>query len=268
MFVVVGMDSTWESEGFDRKNIDLPTGQDDLIRAVAAVNPNTVVVVNAGAPVAMPWRDDVAGIVQLWYLGQEAGNGLADVLTGAVDASGRLPTTFAHRLEDIPAMLNYPGENGEVLYGEGLFIGYRAFDKTKTEPLYPFGFGLSYTTFEYSDLQVTPRALSGGNLTVKVAVRNSGQRAGAEVVQLYLRDRVASITPSVRRLKRFAKLWLAPGESRELTFTLTRDDLSFIGADNQPTVEAGDFDVMVGPLSSSFTLAPSTTSTTTKPKEQ
>ena len=105
-------------------------------------------VVNAGAPVAMPWRDEVAGIVQLWYLGQEAGNALADVLTGAVDASGRLPTTFAHRLEDIPAMLNYPGENNEVLYGEGLFIGYRAFDKTKIEPLYPFGFGLSYTTFD------------------------------------------------------------------------------------------------------------------------
>src|SRR5207253_1307463 len=119
--VVVGMNDTWESEGHDRKDIALPGEQEELIRAVAAANPNTVVVLNTGAPVAMPWRDEVAGIVQLWYLGQEAGNALADVLTGAVDASGRLPTTFAHRLDDIPAMLNYPGENNEVLYGEGLF---------------------------------------------------------------------------------------------------------------------------------------------------
>ena len=195
----------WESEGHDRANIDLPPGQDELIRAVAAVNPNTVVVVNAGAPVAMPWRDEVAGIVQLWYLGQEAGNALADVLTGAVDASGRLPTTFAHRLEDIPAMLNYPGENGEVLYGEGLFVGYRAFDKTKTEPLFPFGFGLSYTTFTFGEPTASATTVGpGSGLTVSVPVTNTGARAGDCVVQLYVRDVESSLVRPEKELKGFA----------------------------------------------------------------
>ncbi|HVT77728.1 MAG TPA: glycoside hydrolase family 3 C-terminal domain-containing protein [Acidimicrobiales bacterium] len=246
--VVVGMDSTWESEGFDRKSIDLPPGQDELIRAVATVNPNTVVVVNAGAPVAMPWRDEVAAIVQLWYLGQEAGNALADVLTGAVDATGRLPTTFAHRLEDIPAMLNYPGENGEVLYGEGLFVGYRAFDRTKVEPLFPFGFGLSYTTFAFGE--PTASALTTGpgkGLTVTVPVTNTGDRAGECVVQLYVRDVEASLVRPEKELKGFGRIALDAGATGSVDIAL--DDRAFQfwdPAEHAWRAEAGEFDLLVG----------------------
>jgi beta-glucosidase len=246
--VVVGMDSIWESEGHDRANIDLPPGQDDLIRAVAAANANTIVVVNAGAPIAMPWRDEVAGIVQLWYLGQEAGNALADVLTGAVDAAGRLPTTFAHRLEDIPAMLNYPGENGEVLYGEGLFIGYRAFDKTKVEPLYPFGFGLSYTTFSFGEPSLSAATTGPGKgLTVTVPVTNTGERAGDCVVQLYVRDAESSFIRPEKELKGFARIHLAAGASGNVDIAL--DDRAFQFWDSTAhawRAEPGEFELLVG----------------------
>ncbi len=246
--VVVGMDSIWESEGHDRKDMNLPAGQDELIRAVAKANKRTVVVVNAGAPITMPWRDEVAAIVQLWYLGQEAGNALADVLTGAVDAAGRLPTTFAHRLEDIPAMLNYPGENNEVLYGEGLFMGYRAFDKTKIEPLFPFGFGLSYTTFDLGKAKASSSTVSAGeSLTVSVPVTNTGDRDGDCVVQLYVRDVESALVRPEKELKGFARLHVKAGKSK--TAKITLDDRSFSYWD--PALhdwrnEAGEFELLVG----------------------
>ncbi|HUR77574.1 MAG TPA: glycoside hydrolase family 3 C-terminal domain-containing protein [Acidimicrobiales bacterium] len=248
VIVVVGMDSIWESEGHDRANIDLPPGQDELIRAVAAANPNTIVVVNAGAPVAMPWRDEVAGIVALWYLGQEAGNALADVLTGAVDAAGRLPTTFAARVEDIPAMLNYPGENGQVLYGEGLFMGYRAFDKTKIEPLFPFGFGLSYTTFDIGAPTVSSETTGlGRSLTVAVPVTNTGERAGDAVVQLYVRDVESSLVRPDKELKGFGRLHLAAGATGTVEIAL--DDRAFQfwdPATHDWRAEAGEFELLIG----------------------
>jgi beta-glucosidase len=245
--VVVGMDSIWESEGHDRADMELPPGQVDLIGAVAAVNPLTVVVVNAGAPVTMDWADDVAGVVQLWYLGQEAGNALADVLTGAVDAGGRLPTTFAHRLEDIPAMLNYPGENGEVLYGEGLFVGYRAFDKTKIAPRYPFGFGLSYATFDIgAPTASSPTTGPGRGLTVTVPVTNTGSRDGDCVVQLYVRDVESSLVRPEKELKGFARVHLASGASTNVDMTL--DDRSFSFWDPAAhawRAEPGEFELVV-----------------------
>jgi beta-glucosidase len=246
--VVVGMNDIWESEGGDRADIALPGEQEELIRAVAGVNPNTVVVVNAGAPIAMDWRDDVAGIVQLWYLGQEAGNALADVLMGFTDAAGRLPTTFAKRLEDIPSMLNYPGENGEVLYGEGLFMGYRAFDKTKIEPLYPFGFGLSYTTFAFGPAAASSATTKAGRgLTVSVPVTNTGDRAGDCVVQLYIRDVESSLVRPERELKGFRRVHLDAGASTTVEIGL--DDRSFSFWD--PAIhgwkaEAGEFELLVG----------------------
>lgn len=245
--VVVGMDSVWESEGHDRKDMELPPGQNELVSAVAAANPNTIVVLNAGAPVTMPWRDEVAGIVQLWYLGQEAGNALADVLTGAVDASGRLPTTFANRIEDIPSMLNYPGENNQVFYGEGLFIGYRAFDKTKTTPMYPFGHGLSYTTFALDQASVSSDTTGPGRgLTVRVPVTNTGPRAGDCVVQLYVHDVESSLVRPEKELKGFARIHLEAGASGEVTLDL--DDRSFSFWD--PAIhawkaEAGEFELRV-----------------------
>ena len=246
--VVVGMNDIWESEGHDRADIALPGEQEELIRAVAAANPKTVVVLNTGAPVSMDWRDDVAGIVQLWYLGQEAGNALADVLTGAVDAGGRLPTTFAKRLEDIPAMLNYPGENGEVFYGEGLFMGYRAFDKTKVEPLYPFGFGLSYTTFSIGPVATSSTTTgSGRGLTVSVPVSNTGDRAGDCVVQLYVRDVESSLVRPDKELKGFKRVHLDAGASTTVEIGL--DDRSFAfwdPASHDWKVEAGEFELLVG----------------------
>ena len=245
--VVVGLNDIWESEGHDRADIALPGEQEELIRAVAAANPNTVVVLNTGAPVSMDWRDDVAGIVQLWYLGQEAGNALADVLTGAVDAGGRLPTTFASRLEDIPAMLNYPGENGQVLYGEGLFMGYRAFDKTNVEPLYPFGFGLSYTTWSVGQPTTSSATVKAGQgLTVSVPVTNTGDRAGDCVVQLYVHDVESSLVRPEKELKGFRRVHLEAGASTTVEISL--DDRSFQFWD--PAVhgwkaESGEFDLLV-----------------------
>ena len=142
----------WESEGFDRVDMKLPGNQNELIRQVVAANQNTIVVLNVGSPVEMPWVDEVPAILQLWYNGQEQGNALSDVLFGDVNPAGKLPTTFPVRLEDNPAYINYPGENGKVYYGEGIFVGYRYYDKKDIAPLFPFGHGLSYTSFEYKNI--------------------------------------------------------------------------------------------------------------------
>ena len=159
--IVAGLNSEWEAEGFDRVNMELPGKQNELIKRVAAVNPNTIVVLNAGSPLSMPWAREVAGIVEQWYNSQECGSALADALFGDVNPSGKLPITFPVRYEDNPASINYPGENGEVIYGEGLFVGYRYYDAKKVEPLFPFGHGLSYTTFEYSDLKLECGSIYG-----------------------------------------------------------------------------------------------------------
>jgi beta-glucosidase len=240
--VVVGLDSTWETEGRDRTDMTLAGGQSDLARRVAAANPRTVVVVNAGAPVEMDWVDDVPAVVQLWYPGQEGGNAVADVLTGAVNPGGKLPTTFPRRLADVPAMLNYPGERGEVRYGEGLFIGYRAFDRTGVEPRFPFGHGLSYTTFSYG-----PATVAADGASVSVDVTNSGPVAGDEVVQLYVRDVEATVTRPEKELKGFVRLrGLAPGETRTATFALDERSFAFWDpAAHDWVVEPGEFELLL-----------------------
>jgi beta-glucosidase len=215
--VVVGYDGNWESEGRDRRDMNLPGDQDSLVRAVLAANPRTIVVVNAGAPVTMDWADDAAAIVQLWFPGMEGGNALADILFGDVNPSGRLPTTFPVRLSDSPASDFYPGENGVVRYGEGLLIGYRHYDKRHVEPRFCFGHGLSYTRFEYSGLSVSPHA-DGVRLTLEV--RNTGARRGAEVVQVYVRDPAAADFEPDKTLRQFARLDLQPGESRQVSLDL------------------------------------------------
>ena len=153
--LVAGLNREWESEGFDRVDMKLPGAQDELIERVAKANKNTIVVLNVGSAVEMPWIDKVPAVLQLWYNSQEQGNALADVLFGDVNPSGKLPTTFPVRLQDNPAYINYPGENGKVRYGEGIFVGYRYYDKKELAPLFPFGHGLSYTTFKYSNLRLS-----------------------------------------------------------------------------------------------------------------
>ncbi|HET9918783.1 MAG TPA: glycoside hydrolase family 3 C-terminal domain-containing protein, partial [Ktedonobacteraceae bacterium] len=246
--VFVGLSDEWESEGFDKPDIDLPGRQTELIERVAAANKQTVVVLNTGSPVAMPWLDKVAAVVEAWFPGQECGNAIADVLFGDTTPSGKLPQTFPKRLEDTPAYINYPGENGRVRYGEGLFVGYRYYDRKKIEPLFPFGFGLSYTTFSYSPLRLSTQTISPGDkLHVEVDITNSGQRMGKEVIQVYVRDVAARLPRPDKELKAFAKVQLAPGECKTVTLTLDRDALAYYDdLTHEWVAEAGEFELLVG----------------------
>ncbi|MFB7453934.1 beta-glucosidase [Streptomyces sp. NPDC056194] len=212
--VVVATTERVESEGFDRKDLALPGRQDDLVRAVAAVNPNTVVVVNAGSPVELPWREDVAAILLSWFPGQEGGAALADVLTGAEEPGGRLPTTWPVVLADAPVTEVTPTD-GELHYSEGVFIGYRAWDKAGAVPAYPFGHGLGYTTWSYDTLTATPD-------TVTVRITNTGDRPGRETVQIYLAPVADRVERPARWLAAFANVEAAPGESVETEIALPR----------------------------------------------
>lgn len=254
--VVVGLNHEWESEGFDRANMKLPGEQDDLVRRVAAANPKTIVVLNAGSALEMPWLDEVAAVVQLWYNGQEQGNALADVLFGDVNPSGKLPTTFPVRLEDNPAYINYPGENGHVRYGEGIFVGYRYYDKKELEPLFPFGHGLSYTTFGYSNLKLSADKLTEAEtLTISVDVTNTGAAAGKEVVQVYVRDAHSKVARPEKELKAFTKISLNPGETQTVTFMLDREAFWYFDtAQNGWLVEPGLFEILVGSSSRDIRL--------------
>lgn len=247
--VFVGLTEEYESEGFDREDMELPGAQVELVETVAQANRNTIVVLNNGSPVSMDrWIDKVAGVVEAWFPGQECGNAIADVLFGEVNPSGKLPETFPKRIEDNPAYINYPGENGKVLYGEGIFVGYRYYDAKKIEPLFPFGYGLSYTTFEYSNLRIsTPELRMGDKLDVTVDITNTGEKRGKEVVQMYVRDVEASLVRPARELKGFDKINLGPGETKTVSFTLDKKDLSFYDPDlGQWVAEPGEFEVLVG----------------------
>jgi beta-glucosidase len=254
--VVAGLTREWESEGFDRDDMRLVGQQDELIARVAAANRNTIVVLNVGSPVEMPWADDVAAILQSWYGGQEAGNALADVLFGDVTPSGKLPSTFPVRLEDNPAFINYPGENGKVHYGEGLFVGYRYYDKKQIAPLFPFGHGLSYTTFAYDNLRLNGDSFSPGDeIAVSLEVTNTGQRAGQEVVQLYVRDEASRLVRPVQELKAFAKVALEPGETQTVTLSLNGQSLAYYDPAAAGWVtESGAFTVLVGSSSRDIRL--------------
>lgn len=225
VIVVAGTSSDHETEGEDRASFSLPGRQDELIARIAAVNRDTVVVLNAGSPVPMPWVDDVRAVLWAWYPGQEFGNALADVLTGDADPGGRLPTTFARRIEDTPAFTNYPGEFGAVRYGEGLFVGHRWYDARGIEPLFPFGHGLSYASIGIGEVEAAAGA--DGCVTVSVAVTNAGTRAGSEVLQVYVEPPPGPVTRPVRQLAGFAKVHLAPGESRALTIELPARSLAY-----------------------------------------
>jgi beta-glucosidase len=246
--VCVGFGGDWQSEGFDRSSMDLPGKQDILVEQIAAANPRTIVVLNTGSPITMPWLEKVAAIVQAWYPGQECGNAIADVLFGDTNPSGKLPQTFPTRLEDTPTYTDFPGENGKTYYGEGIFVGYRYYDKKKVAPMFPFGFGLSYTTFDYGPLSLSAKEIGPDDtLQVSVEVTNAGQRAGKEVVQLYVRDQQASLQRPEKELKAFAKVQLEPGERKAVTMTIARDALAYYDdLAHEWVAEAGEFEVLVG----------------------
>ena len=246
--VCVGFGGEWQSEGFDRPDMELPGQQNELVERVAAANSRTIVVLNTGSPITMPWLNQVAAVIQAWYPGQECGNAIADVLFGDVTPSGKLPQTFPVRVEDNPAYLNFPGENGKVYYGEGIFVGYRYYDKKRVAPLFPFGFGLSYTTFSYGPPRLSAQEIGPDDtLQVSVDVTNTGPRAGKEVVQLYVRDRKARLQRPEKELKGFAKVQLEPGESKTVTLSIGRSELAYYDdRSHQWVAEAGEFDVLVG----------------------
>jgi beta-glucosidase len=279
--VVVGLDHDTETEGRDRTTLALPSEQDDLVRAVAAVNERTVVVVNAGAPVLMPWRDEVAAVVQMWYPGMEGGHALADVLSGDVNPSGRLPTTFPAELSDTAAHYagnpaHYPGVGGQVHYDEGVFIGYRWFDARDLTPQWCFGHGLSYTRFEYRDVELNVVApLSAGVLShderpggepvieVSVTVVNVGDRDGHEVVQVYVAPPVGDLARPRRELRGFARVFVPAGGQVRVSVPLDRRALAAWDPDAQGwVVAAGTHHVEVGAssrdlrASASFDVAP------------
>jgi beta-glucosidase len=237
--LVVGLDPEYETEGRDRTSMDLTGDQNDLIYAVAAAQPNTIVVVNAGSVISMPWVEEVAAVLMAWYPGQECGDAIADVLFGAVNPCGKLPTTIPRRYEDNPAHGNYPGAEGRVRYEEGVFVGYRHYDARGIEPLFCFGHGLSYTTFEYGDLKVSP-----DGSTASIDVTNTGEVFGKEVVQLYVSDVECSLPRPPKELKAFAKVALEPGQTRTVTFSLDRRAYSFWR--DGWTLEPGVFELLCG----------------------
>jgi beta-glucosidase len=250
------------SEAIDRPNLELPGFQDQLVSAVAAANPNTVVVLNTGDPVLMPWLSQVKGVVEAWYPGEEDGNAISAVLFGRVNPSGKLPITFPSSENDVPANTpqQWPGVNGVATYSEGLSVGYRYDDATGQTPLFPFGFGLSYTTFAFSHLRVDGR--QDGHVEITAQVTNTGSRAGTEVAQLYVGD-PASIQEPPRQLRGFQQVTLRPGQSEMARFTLTRSSVAYWDAATSAwAVAPGTYQVYVGdssalanlPLQGSFTL--------------
>ena len=246
--VFAGLPLHYESEGIDRTHIDMPAAHNKLISEVAAVQPKTVAVLTNGSAVAMPWVDEVAGILETWLGGQAGAGGVADVLFGTVNPSGKLAETFPVKLEDTPSFFNFPGEEGTALYGERIFVGYRYYDEKKIEPLFPFGFGLSYTTFEYSGIQVSaPEFTDVEGVEVSVKVKNTGAVDGKEVVQLYVSDTESTLQRPEKELKAFAKVELAPGEEKEVRFTLGSRDFSYYHAKRATWIaESGDFTISIG----------------------
>jgi beta-glucosidase len=258
--MVIGLPGADESEGFDRTHMNLPANQLAALKAVAAVNPNVVVVLVNGSTVVLgDVTPHAKALVEAWLGGQAAGGAIADVLTGIVNPSGRLAETIPHRLEDNSSYFNFPGDSQVVRYGEGIFIGYRGYDKASQDVAFPFGFGLSYTSFALSDLQVSTRgSVADGDLgaTVTVTVTNTGASDGAEVVQVYVQDVESSVARPVRELKGFAKVVLPAGASETVSVELDQRAFSFWSTQlGRWAVEAGDFVIGVGPSSRDLPLA-------------
>ena len=240
-----GLSGEWESEGEDRPTMDLPPGTDALISAVLDANPNTAIVIQSGTPVSMPWADKAKTVLQAWFGGNETGNGIADVIFGDTNPSAKLPLTMPRRVQDNPAYLNYRSEGGRVLYGEDVYVGYRHYERLALAPLFPFGHGLSYTTFELSDLQLS---YTSGTVTAKVRIINTGSRAGAEVVQLYIAPVNPPINRPVKELKGFEKAFLEPNamSTVDLVIHLKQATSFWDEHTDRWCSHAGKYKIMVG----------------------
>ena len=256
VLIFAGLPLHYESEGIDRKHIDMPESHNKLINELTMLNKNTVVILTNGSAVAMPWANNVDAIVESWLGGQAGAGGVIDVLFGKVNPSGKIAETFPVKLEDTPAYFNFPGEEGDALYGERLFVGYRYYDYKNIEPLFSFGHGLSYTTFEYSDLRILNKNITDKDeLSVKLKIKNTGELKGKEVVQLYVKDEQSSLIRPKKELKKFVKVELMPGEEKEITFNLYARDFSYYDSKRNTWIaESGSFVILVGASSRDIRL--------------
>ena len=256
--LAVGFDPSSESEGSDR-TFRLPPGHDELVKEISAANKNTIVVVTSGGAVdASSWLDQVPALFEGWYSGQEAGTALAELLFGEASPAGKLPISWERRWEDNAVHDSYypQGTDKKITYSEGVFVGYRHFDKASVKPLFPFGYGLSYTTFAYKNLTLSPASFSAGQpVTVGFDITNTGARAGTEIAEVYVGDKHSTVPRPVKELKGFSKVMLSPGETKHVTLALNQRAFSYYDVKNHRwTAEPGSFDVLVGPSSSEIAL--------------
>lgn len=249
----IGLTQEWESEGFDRPNMDLPGYTNDLVLAVLAANPNTVVVNQSGTPVEFPWLSKAKALVHAWYGGNETGNAIADVLFGDINPSGKLGLSWPLLVQDNPTFLNFRTEKGRVLYGEDVFMGYRYYEKMQKRVAFPFGYGLSYTTFEYTNLKVSADA---EEIKVSANIKNTGKVDGSEAVQVYVSPKAPSVIRPVKELKEFAKLNIKLGKLATASFTLSlKDSVSYFDEyQNAWCAEKGKYEIHVGPSSDDIEL--------------
>ena len=254
--VFVNSEDGYDGEGSDRRTLGLQHGHDALISALAAVNDRVIVVLANPDAVVMPWLDQVSAVVETFYAGQAMGGGVADVLFGAVNPCGKLTVTFPQRIDDIPGWHSYPGENGRHYYSEGIFVGYRWYDIRKVEPLFPFGFGLSYSQFTYSDIALDVQSLrEDDTVNVSFTLKNTSTRAGKEICQLYSHYDTSKRARAVQELRAFSKVDLQPGEARRITLAVSADDLRYYDTGRQQWIlEEGQITLSVGPNSREFPL--------------
>lgn len=246
--IFAGLPDSFESEGYDRTHMNLPECQNSLIREILKVQKNVVIVLHNGSPVEMPWVNEVSAVLESYLGGEAVGEAQYNILYGKVNPSGKLAETFPLRLEDNPSFLSYIGEGNRVEYREGIFVGYRYYDKKKMDVLFPFGHGLSYTTFEYSNLRMDKNSMDADdNLVITVDVKNTGAVIGKEVVQLYVSDPDSTVIKAPKELKGFEKIELSPGETKTVAFTLSRRDFAYYEVkENRFRVESGAYDILVG----------------------
>jgi beta-glucosidase len=255
--VFAGTNANYESEGFDRKNLILPNEQDQLIKEIVKANPNTVIVLTTGSPVLMnEWVADVPGIIEAWFPGEQAGNAIAEILLGETNPSGKLPMTFPQRWEDCSAFNTYMKEDGTTRYEDGIYVGYRHFEKNKIKPLFSFGYGLSYTTFEFGELKLSSKEIKmDDKLSLSFKLKNTGNITGAEVVQLYVKDLKSSIDRPEKELKRFKKVNINPGKDETVEFELDKEALSYFDSKQKKWIaEPGEFEILIGSSSDNIKL--------------
>ncbi len=254
--IFAGLPDKYESEGYDRENMNMPKNHTRLIEAIAEVNDNIVVVLSNGSPIEMPWISKVKAVLEGYLGGQAGGGAVADLLFGIANPSGKLAETFPQKLSHSSSYLNYPGEENTVEYREGLFVGYRYYDAKNIKPLFPFGYGLSYTSFKYSSISLDRKEMSDNEVVnVTVKVKNTGKVKGKEVIQLYIRDVKSSVMKPDKELKGFTKVELEPGEEKEVTFSLGKRAFAYYNVEiGDWYVESGDFEILVGGSSKGMAL--------------